>query len=999
MFPGQPANLVTVLCTQIDSDGNAWRHQGGMAAVVTRHHALVAAAVQPRGGLLAQVAGQAHGVTAVFPSATAAVDAALFLQRALAREAWPDGSSLRARLALHTGEAGDGGGAVTEHALHLLATAHGGQTLLSDVAAEQVHDALPDGAGLKGLGPHRLRDLTSSEEVFALLHPGLPADFPPLRSLDAFPHNLPVQLTRFIGRRREMADVEERLVQTHLLTLTGAGGSGKTRLALQVGADLLGAYRDGVWLVELASLADPSLVPQGIASVLNLREERNRPVLHTLVDYCKPRQMLLVLDNCEHLIAACATAAEALLRACPNLRVLTTSREPLGVAGEVTWPVPSLSLPERGLLPPIDTLLHYESVRLFVERAAAMQPGFSLTSQNAPAVVQVCQRLDGIPLAVELAAARVKVLSVEQIADRLDDRFQLLTAGSRTAMPRHRTLRGTMDWSHDLLSEQERTLWRRLSVFAGGFTLAAAESVCAGGSIAGAQVLALLSQLVDKSLVAAEDQGQEKFYKCPETIRQYGAEKLRESGEEAGLRQRHRDWYLALIEGVAPKLQGPEQGAWLQRLEQEHDNLRAALHWSRQPAEREAALRLVAGLWWFWYVRGHIGEGSSWLEAVLAEAKAPVPARAEALRGAGMLAREQGDYDRAEALGEESLALSRQLGDLASVSKSLNNLGIVALGRGRYDRAESLYLESLAIVRAFGNQYGMARALGNLGYAALELEQYDKAHERFAESLRLSRAIGDTQSLAMTLNFLGLVDQRQGNPDRAEQRHREALELARQLGDNRTIARVLFSLGGLALAQNDGSGARALLGECLVLRQQLLDREGAVACLEALAGLAGRQGQPVRAARLLGAAAALRLEIGAPVPPDDEALVQTSTAAARGVLGPEAFAVEWAQGQRLTLDQAIAYALAEPVAVQPPVAASRSASTLAALDRLTVRELQIAGLVARGLTAKEIGARLHLSPRTVEKHEENIRAKLQVPNRAALAAWGVTSGLASSDSR
>jgi predicted ATPase len=400
---------------------------------------------------------------------------------------------------------------------------------------------------------------------------------PALRTSERAPHNLPSELSSFVGREKELSEVKRLLADTRLLTLTGSGGCGKTRLALAAATDLLEEFEEGVWMVELAPLADPALVPQAVASTLGVREQPGRSPTETLSDYLSSKQVLLVLDNCEHLIEACAVLAEALLHSCPELRILATSREALGITGEVAWLVPSLSLPDLRHLPEIESLPRYESARLFVERTTAVKPTFALTERNATAVAQVCYRLDGIPLAIELAAARAKVLSVEQISERLDDCFRLLAAGSRTAMPRHRTLHATMDWSHDLLPDEEQTLFRRLSVFAGGFTLEAAESVCAGKDLQRDEVLELLSHLVDKSLVAVWEKDGETRYRLLETVRQYGREKLSESGEEGHLWERHAGYYLALAAKAEPELKGAGQVEWLQRFEWEHDNLRAAI--------------------------------------------------------------------------------------------------------------------------------------------------------------------------------------------------------------------------------------------------------------------------------------------------------------------------------------------------------------------------------------------------------------------------------------
>ncbi len=442
--------------------------------------------------------------------------------------------------------------------------------------------------------------------------------------LETCPNNLPIQLSSFIGRERAIAELKGLLSTTRLLTLTGAGGSGKTRLALQMATNLLADFEHGVWWVELAALTDPTLVPQQVASSLGISEQPGRQLMDTLSDALQPKKLLLVLDNCEHLIAACAQLVETLLRSCADLRILTTSREAFTIPGETIWPVPSLGVPDAYHLPPREGLVKYEAVHLFIERAVSVLPTFRLTQENASALAQVCRRLDGLPLAIELAAARVKVLSVEQIAARLDDSYRLLAGGSRTALPRQQTLQATIDWSHHLLSEKERILFRRLSVFMGGFTLEAAEAVCAGNGIEQDEVLDLLSHLIDKSLVAVAQRSGEARYRLLETIRQYGQDKLQEFGEAANLRRNHCDWYVGLSERAESEILGARQGSWFDRLEVEHDNLRAALGWSLEQKEAETAARMGAAIWRFWLLRGYMSEGRRWLERALAGRGTPL---------------------------------------------------------------------------------------------------------------------------------------------------------------------------------------------------------------------------------------------------------------------------------------------------------------------------------------------------------------------------------------
>ena len=565
-MPDLPTGTVTFLLTDIERSTHLWeQHPEAMPAALARHEVLVSEVVQEHGGVVVKSRGEGDSLFAAFARAVDAVVAAGALQQVLHAEPWPEGLVLRTRLAVHTGDAelraGDYYGAAVNRCARLRAIAFGGQTLLSLATQELVRDRLPVGATLRDLGEHRLRDLVRPERVFQLDVPGVPTELRPLRSLEAFPNNLPVQLTSFIGRERELAEVKQLLEHHRLVTFTGAGGTGKSRLSLQVAADLMDAYPDGVWLVELAPLTDPRLVPGAVADVLGLREEAGRPLLGTLADVLRTKALLLILDNCEHLIGACAELAEALLRQSTQLRILASSREALGIAGEQPFRVPSLSLPDPRRLssttPDLATALSQsEAVRLFIDRVVTIQPHFHVTNRNAPAVAQICHRLDGIPLAIELAAARVKVLPVEQIASRLDDRFRLLTGGSRTALPRQQTLRALIDWSYDLLSETERTLLRRLSVFAGGWTLEAAEAVCAGDGVDEYDVLELLTHLVDKSLALPEEHDGDVRYRLPETVRQYARDRVLEAGEAAPLAERHLAYCLAFSERAEPELWG-----------------------------------------------------------------------------------------------------------------------------------------------------------------------------------------------------------------------------------------------------------------------------------------------------------------------------------------------------------------------------------------------------------------------------------------------------------
>jgi DNA-binding NtrC family response regulator/predicted ATPase len=774
-----------------------------------------------------------------------------------------------------------------------------------------------------GLSPER-----PSASMGALIAPGAPRPGPAATPV------LPLPVTSLIGREREIHEIALRLATHRVVTLTGTGGVGKTRLALAAGPQLRSLCPDGVWFVELSSVGDGALVAQTVASALGFPEDAPRSPLETLTAALAGRRTLLILDNSEHLIDACAALIETLVRACPLLRVLATSRERLNIPGESMFRVPPLALPDdtaRG----VGDLARSEAVRLFVERARLVDPEFALTDENAPAVGELCRRLDGLPLAIELAAARVRLLSVEQIVARLNDRFRLLTEGGRTTIARQQTLRAALDWSHDLLSPPERTLLRRLSVFAGGFTLEAVEAVCAGQGVEAPQVLDLLAQLVDKSLVIVETAAPLARYRLLETIWEYGRERAIEAREVAWLRGRHQAWSLALAEEAERKGRGAEQVAWLDRLETENDNLQAALGWRDQDRADDAPrLRLGAALWRFWEVRGRLREGRGWLEAILAETGRDAPAaRARALNGAGNLARCLGDYARAAEHHAEALRLRRELGDTRGVGISLNNLGVLAhdrarygaaeacfsealqawrqagdevwraltlnnLGRARrfqgdYDRAAALGHESLGLYRAAAHSWGIARALNSLANTAHYQGDVAGARPLYEESLRLCRHVGDRYGIGMSLNSLALLSGLAGDLEAARRLAEEGLALRRDLGDRRGIGGSLWTLGRLVLWGGDLEGADQLVHESLVIRHGLGDRLGIACCLEALAEVALVRAQHAGAARLLSAAATERESISAPLPLLERDRHERVLAALRDHLGEGAVGVVW----------------------------------------------------------------------------------------------------------
>jgi predicted ATPase/transcriptional regulator with XRE-family HTH domain len=749
---------------------------------------------------------------------------------------------------------------------------------------------------------------------------------PPGPSLAPFP----TPLTSYIGREQEVVVLRGYLRAGRLLTLTGPGGCGKTRLALRLAEAVAGDYEAGGCLVELAPVDDATLVTRAVATACGVGDESGRPLLATLVDVLRPKRLLLVLDNCEHVLDACARLADALLRACPALTVLATSREPLGVAGEVPWRVPPLALPPSGSPPAAEVLVGYEAVRLFVARAVAAQPAFIVTARNAPAVARLCERLDGLPLALELAAARLRALTVEQVLARLDDRFRLLTGGSRTALPHQQTLQATVDWSHALLSAPEQRLFARLAVFVGGWELEAAEAVGGGAAPGAAGVLDVLTHLVDKSLVvAATPSDGVARYHLLETLRQYAHERLEAGGAAAEARERHAAYYLALAERAEPELVAAAQVTWFDRLEAEHDNIRGALRWLTECGAAEPGLRLAAALLYWWLARGHRHEGAEWLGALLALPVQASPAtRMRALNAAGFLAWVQGFRGAARAAYEESLAIARRTGDRRGVASALDGLGRVAdrgsdhyapeaaghpaSERGGGAAANAYHAESLAIQDELGDRHGAAWSHYFLGGASMAQRDDPAADAHYRASLTAFRALGDRIGLANALRGLGELARRRADLTTARALHEEGLALAQALGNREGVSRALDGLGAVATDQRDFATARACFAASLAHRRDLGAREGVAASLERFAGLAAAQGHLERALRLAGAGAALREAIGATTSPVWQADSDPGMRAARPPLD-ETGAVRaraWAEGRALSADAAVAYALA-----------------------------------------------------------------------------------------
>jgi len=811
----------------------------------------------------------------------------------------------------------------------------------------------------------------------------------------ARPHddNLPSDISSFVGREREVSEVRRLLSGSRLLTLTGSGGCGKTRLALEAAGALVEEFEDGAWLVELAPLSDPDLVTQAVASNLGVREVPGRPLAETLAENLRRKEMLLILDNCEHLIDSCAPLAAFLLRRCPRLRVLATSREALGVLGEALFAVPSLSLPDPRHLPTVGDIPYSEATTLFVERARAVKQDFALHEDNASAVAQVCCRLDGIPLAIELAASKVRVLSVEQIAARLDQSIEFLKSESRTVDARQRTLRATVGWSHDLLSEQEQVLFRRLSAFVGGWTLEAAEEVCAAGSIERGEVLDLLTNLVDKSLVlVAARRGAETRYRLLETIRQAATGKLAGSGEEPETRRRHAQFFARLAGDLELAMWGAEEAAWLGRIEAERDNMRAALSWSLE-RDAELGLRLAAVLRWYWYWRGHYGEGRRWLDEMLMKGvRSSVAARAKALHAAGWMAHDQGDLDRARAAAEEGIELGRKSSVENSLAASFRNLlGEAEKYRGDFQRAAALFKEGTALYRGAGDERGVAWGLFLSGNASSLRGDHQQAKALYEEGLTLSRRLGGAQPLGDYLSHLGYEFLLEDDHGRAATLNEEAAELLGKRGYRGGLQFALKNLGWAALVRGDYERAAILHRQSLQLCRELGDRLVASESIEGLACAAGTLGELERAAKMFGSAQSLREGFGYQPAPRWVALQRPYMEDARSKTDTSTWDTGIAEGRSMTFTEAVEYGLqvAEPGPV-PATPATRESYPAG----LSTREAEVLGLVAKGLTNAQVAKELFISPNTVNRHLNSIYQKLGVSSRAAATRFALEHDLA-----
>jgi len=908
-----PTGTVTFLFTDIEGSTKLWEHNApAMQAALAHHDEILKGAIEEHAGYIFKTVGDAF--CAAFSTARDALEAALESQRRLFSCEWEETGPLRVRMALHTGAAeerdSDYFGPPLNRVARLLSATYGGQVLLSLTTQELVRDRLPADVELWDLGEHRLKDLGRPEHVFQLAASGLTADFPPLRTLDVHPNNLPVQPTPLVGREREIGEVAElvRSEEVRLITLTGPGGTGKTRLALQAAADLLEEFTDGVYLVALATITEPELVASTITRALGVKESREQSLMESLKNYLRDKRLLLVLDNFEQVLEGAPLVGE-LLGVCPKLKVLATSRIPLRLYGEQEYLVPPLSLPDPRVMLPLEALTQYEAVKLFVERARAAKAEFEVTNENAPAVAEICARLDGLPLAIELAVARLKALTPQKMLDRLSDPLKFLTKGARDLPERQRTLRATMEWSHALLEGGEKVLFARLSVFAGGCTLEAIEAVCDAENDLPVEALDGVESLVDKSLLREEGVGREPRFVMLETVHQYAREKLEESGAAEELRRLHAQYFLSQLEGEAGTFRGGGRPEWFQLLEVEQDNFRAALSWSLESDQVEYGLLLAAALQPFWARKGHYDEGRRWLEAVLAkQGRASVVARAKAQNAIGWLAQWQGDVERASSAAEEGLLLCKRAGIEARVANQLRLLvGFTAEMRAEdYKRANELFRESLELSRKAGDEWTTAASLLHLGDVEDEQGNNERAVELYEEGIALCRKLGYPVLLADILVNLGYTRLLQGDYEQTTALCKEAIALYREQGYR--YARFEFpvdNLGWAAWLRGDEEKAEALYQESLMLCRELGNKLVAAESLQGLACVAGKRGEIERSARLFGAADSLFRARSISHLPAERALREPYLEAAQTPSNRAA----WEEGSKLTFEEAIEYAL------------------------------------------------------------------------------------------
>lgn len=1035
-----PGGTITFLFTDMEGSTRRWdQYPQVMMGALSRHNTLLNSVIEQYGGVTFKTVGDA--VYAAFSDSASACQAAIAAQRALQSEDWGDVGPVLIRMALHSGTAeereADYFGPTVNRVARLVSAAHGGQILLTQRTFQLAREHLPEGVEVRDFGERRLKDLSQPEHVLQLVAPGLPSDFPPLNTLDIVPNNLPVQPTPFIGRAELVKSATGALRHgaSRLLTLVGPGGAGKTRIGLQIAAGLVDEFEDGVFLVGLSPVMDPELVAPAIAQTLHVKELSGRPIADILKEHLHNKHILLVLDNFEQ-VAPASLLVSDLLNTCPDLRIVVTSRAALRIYGEEQIQVPPMSLPESVEHLSPESLRKYEAIELFVERAQAVKPDFALTEENTPYVVDICRQLDGLPLAIELAAARTRVLSLHAICSRLSDKLGLLTQGPRDLPARQQTLRGTIQWSYELLDEEERALLRRTAVFVRGCTLAAMEEVSGwpGGRIPRSPgpgdvpvphscVLDLATSLADKSLLRSEESLGEPRFSMLSTIREFMLERLVESGEEQEIRRRHAGYFLSLAETAEPFIKSGVRQAWIEQLHVEHNNLVAALEWCQsERGERETGLRLAGALHWFWYFKGYLAEGREWLERALATeaGRAPTQAVARALDAAGRLAMLQNDREAAGSRLAQAIDLWRRLGARQGLAYSLSSMGIAtvfwnesadgvqmlteaeALFRhvgdrwglafsldlqaeahvllGDLDEGMRCYQGSLALFRHLADSWGVAAELGELARLDIRRGNYAEARAKLEESLSSGRLAGDRWNTAHCLRSLGDVAYCLGDMAQAHARYEEAIDHYRSLGDQMRRAACIRSLGHVARRQGDVANARALYLHSLGVASEIGALPTLAWCFSAIAGLCGEYGDPERAATLFGASRTLANLTGAFIPPADKVRYEDDLNAVRSYLGEQRFEELFAAGEALSRENATEeahMAVYVPLGNEPEQPVASPANPAGLNDR----EMEVLRLVAAGVSNAHVAEQLALSPHTVQAHLYSIFSKIGATSR------------------
>lgn len=843
-----PSGKVTFLFTDIEGSTKlAQDFPELLPSSLIRHHEILKLGIESNNGFVFEIIGDAF--CAAFSNVPDALKSSLDIQQKLSAENWGD-TEIKVRMGIHTGNAEWDGLIYANYILlartqRIMSAAHGGQILISSDVYELAADISFQKSGeisFRDFGERRLKDLSLPVRLYQVIAQGLREEFPPINSLDARPNNLPIQLTNFIGKKEEIQTVKQRLNQTHLLTLTGAGGSGKTRLALQIGADVIDEFQNGVWFVDLAQIVDESLLPQKFMISLEIAEDPLISNTDTVINFLKKKNLLIIIDNCEHLINASSELVEKILLNCPGSKIIATSREALKCSGETLHRVSSLSLPDLKGKATAEILCQYESVKLFIDRAVSVNSNFTVTNSNAPALADICHRLDGIPLAIELAAARIKVLSVEQIQEKLSDRFKLLTGGKRTALPRQQTLKALIDWSFDLLSDNEKILWRRLSVFPGGWNLQNAEEICSDENLDVYEILDLISGLLEKSVIVFNEP--DGRYKMLETIRQYGEEKLKESGEAKDMWTKQLKYYVSFAEKIIPELTGNKARYWLDNIEAEHSNIQVALYWAVEDNLTEDGCRLVCALGKYWEVRSYVRECANWLEKFLAmKNNIPDLLLAKSLKLAGIMNSIKGNFMEGQIYLHQALEIFRKYNDIGGITSSLNILGLNACDTGEYSEAKEFLNECLELIKNTDNKLGIANTYNSLGLVCLSEGKFEEAKELFNESLKLSRAMEDSQYIGIGLNNLAQAEIHLGNSDTAEKLFEDGLKIEMELNNQHGIIISLSNIATIASLKGDTDKAFELLNKSLSLSRAAAFRNGMLNALLSLGQLYFQKGE------------------------------------------------------------------------------------------------------------------------------------------------------------